>query len=132
MIAGKKEITDLKSAKKEPEGKVSRRQQSLGEKNSARTPISKPSGKTPRNESKEHIPFEYQKSSTPNNKNEDKRTPSRQRLVNPRLHFLSPTVSSKHKQSNQKSKNQPKPMLYSNEDLENNKIEELKENDISK
>lgn len=51
MIAGKKEITDLKSAKKEPEAKASRRQQSLGEsKNTSRTPISKPSGKTPRNE----------------------------------------------------------------------------------
>ena len=122
----------LISEKKEPEVKISRRQQSVGIKPNSSTPISKTSGKTPRLDYKERIPFEYQKSSTPNNKYEDKRTPSRQRNTNPRLNFLSPTVSSKHKQSNQKPKNNPKPQLYTIEDLDQNRIEELKENEISK
>lgn len=95
--------SDTKSATNDPAKKGGRRQQSLGDKAARRTPIAKNKGKTPRNEFKESIPFEYQKDSASGKKGGNKRTSSRSpRDSSPKLHFMSPTACSKHKQSNQK------------------------------
>lgn len=98
---------------------TSRRQQSLGEKAGRAKAIENQS--TPKLLNKVHTPFEYQnKSGTPSNKTKKitKRTPpNRSNEVSPRMRFLSPTMSSKSKQSNSKKKEGPK-QLYTVEDLE--------------
>jgi hypothetical protein len=96
----------------------SRRQQSAGV-NMNRTPTNKNKGKTSRNEYKESIPFEYNKEINAN-KIDQKSTPSRpSREVSPVSHFMSPTLSSKQRISNQKNKkNKAKVQdLYNIEDL---------------
>lgn len=85
----------------------------------SRTPTNKLKGKTSRNEYKESIPFEYNKEISAN-KVDEKSTPSRpSREVSPVLHFMSPTLSSKQRISNQKcKKNKAKVQeLYTIEDL---------------
>jgi hypothetical protein len=101
-IYDQKSSSDTKSnppAKSKP----NRRQQSAGIKMN-RTPTNKSKGKTSRNEYKESIPFEYNKDIiTPNF--DDKSPPSRpSREASPNLHFMSPTLNSKQRSSNQKNK----------------------------
>jgi hypothetical protein len=83
-----------------------------------RTPVNKNKMKIARNEVKDRIPFEYQKDSASGGKHK-KSTPRRPRQISPRLHYLSPTMSSKHRQSNQKKATKAKEQkLYTIEDLQ--------------
>lgn len=113
-------VSDVKSNRKEEPARPGRRQQSVGEKANTRTPVQKNAVKAPKPELKDRIPFEYQRNSTSGKKQDNKRTPSRPRDVGTRLNFLSPTVSSKVKQSNQKKNSKSKDTkVYSVEDLNN-------------
>jgi hypothetical protein len=85
-----------------------------------RTPTNKTKGKTSRNEYKESIPFEYNKDIIAPNF-DDKSTPSRpSREASPNLRFMSPTLNSKQRSSNQKNrKNKTKvDDVYTIEDLD--------------
>ena len=98
-----------------------RRQQSLGDK-LARKAAPKSKLATPKNDkNKVTAPFEYSKNNLSETKGEhsDKRTPNRSKNASPKMRFLSPTMSSKSKQSATKNSKNKAKNLYTIEDLEN-------------
>ena len=99
---------------------MNRRQQSLGDKlNRKAAPKSKLA--TPRNDkNKVATPFEYSKNNSSATKGEhsNKRTPNRSTNASPKMRFLSPTMSSKSKQSATKNNKTKAKKLYTIEDLD--------------
>lgn len=83
------------------DNKKGRRQQSVSDKLVPRTPAAKTADKALRNGFKGRAPSETQNAGSVA-KTSKKRTPTRNLEISPRLNFLSPTVSSKIKQSNSK------------------------------